>query len=133
MLFKKYYGNRKKVEKLKQQFLEPNLNLIPYKELKAVPIGEELKINKGISTIRLGTKSSDSLSFRVTMEPHTEWGLHMHDCDETILMYQGQAVDKENNNKLERGGYYFIKKNKAHKIIALDKEVIFYVEFKQPV
>ena len=132
MLFNNFF-RQSKVEDILDKFEDDQNQLISYLDLKAIPIGETFQISgDNITTIRLNTDQTDSLSFRVVMQPNQEWGLHKHDCDETIIMYKGICVDLENNNKIKRGAFYFIPKYKKHKITSLDEETIFYVEFKKP-
>tara|TARA_R110000772_G_scaffold10312_1_gene33036 strand:+ start:119 stop:523 length:405 start_codon:yes stop_codon:yes gene_type:complete len=110
-------------------------NTVTYTELESLPIGEPFYLpdNKKVETIRLDTKSENSLSFRVTMKGKAEWKLHRHDCTETILIYKGQCKDLTNNKEILRGGLYIIPPFRAHHIISEKAETIFYVEFKKPI
>jgi quercetin dioxygenase-like cupin family protein len=133
MFFSLCSSKNKSVKEIFDRFENNQNSIITYKELETIPVGEPFYIaEEGISAIRLKTTEKNSLSFRVTMEPNCEWGLHKHDCNETIIVYKGECVDLENQNIIKRGGYYFIKKNISHKIVSLDREVIFYVEFNSP-
>lgn len=116
------------------KFRDEKNNIIYFDQLKDIPLNEEKDINLdrpgSVLTSRIKSSGKD-LSFRVNMKKGEKWNIHSHDCNETILMYEGIIVDTITNKTITRLQTIFIPKFQDHEVIALE-DSIFYVEFKNP-
>ena len=116
------------------KFKKVESKLITYLEINDLPIGKEIdfSINQDDSILCTRLKdTSKGMSFRVFMKKGTKWENHNHDCDETIIVYNGKLVGLLNNIIIGRGSMIEIPANTKHKIYA-EEESEFYVEFKKP-
>lgn len=115
-----------------KKYKKDNNAMIGFTDLEKLPLNECISIDKEgkIKTTRLLNGEGD-LSFRVTMEADSNWTLHSHDCEETILLYKGSLRDSLTKKILQRMQCLIIPKFTSHRIHALE-DSIFYVEFKKP-
>jgi len=115
-----------------KKYKNEGIQIFPYNELKKLPVSVDLDFIGGVKTVRLDTKSDDSVTFRIEMKENKYWSPHKHDCIETIVLLHGELYDKLNDIKIERGQLYYNPALRVHDIIAKKDNTIFYVEFKDP-
>lgn len=105
--------------------------LITFEELRLFILDSSGVVNDNGIIITKIHESGDSLGFRVEMNKHNKWNLHLHDCWEVIIVYKGVCIDWVNKKKIEEKEQAIIKPNTLHEIECLTDEAILYVEFKK--
>jgi ethanolamine utilization protein EutQ (cupin superfamily) len=117
-----------------EKFKKIEKKLITYREIENLPLGVEIDFSIPKDNSILCTRLSDTssgMSFRVVMQSNTKWENHMHDCDETIMVFKGRIKGLLNNIIAGRGSIIEIPKKTYHEIYA-EEYSQFYVEFKKP-
>ena len=132
----KWFNLKKEKKELVEKYQNyKDIDLITYDELKLFEIGKSIEIKPdtpgAITTTRIPTNTSNTLAFRVTMKEGYTWAPHVHDCDETIVIYKGVCTDTINNRTADKRHHLFIPKGIPHTFRCDSKEAIFYVEFKK--
>lgn len=117
------------IDKLKS----PEKESIYFDELLLIPFDttEEIFPNeKGDMTCTRVKNNNGVLTFRITMKKGRRLHSHFHDCEETIIVYQGSIINEIDRNIKSSLQIMKIPSYTDHIIKALE-DTIFYVEFRK--